>query len=63
VLLAMAAVLDVPALRFVAVAFLLGGILAREAWMWRGERRTALVMLAFILGVIVVAFAVQRLSA
>jgi hypothetical protein len=54
-------VLDAPALRFVALACILGVFLAREAWVWQGWR-WALAVPVVALVVVVLAFLAQRLG-
>jgi hypothetical protein len=60
--LVLAAVLDAPALRLVAVAPIVGVLVAREAWTWRARGRVWLALLGLLLVVVVVAFAVERLG-
>ncbi|MEY2535089.1 MAG: hypothetical protein QOF29_2999 [bacterium] len=61
--LALASVLDVPALRFAAVAAIVGVLVAREVWTWRGAGRAWVGMLLAVIAVAAVAFVVERLPA
>jgi hypothetical protein len=58
--LALAEVLDAPWLRIVAVGLLLGVLVAREVWAWRGRGRLWIGMVAGLLGVVVLAFVVEK---
>jgi hypothetical protein len=58
--LVLASVLDVPALRFVAVGLLAAAVVAREVGAWGGQR--VALMVGAVLVVIALAYAVQRLS-
>jgi hypothetical protein len=60
-LLILATVLDMPALRFAALASLLGILIARELWMWQGWRWELGAAFAVVV-VAALAFAVQRLA-
>jgi hypothetical protein len=60
--LVLAAVLDAPWLRLVAVVLLLGTFVAREIWAWWGEGRTWLAMVGAMLAVVVLAFAAQKVT-
>ncbi len=56
-LLALAAVLDAPFLRFVALAALIGVFVADEAWAWSGHGRAwRIAALALVVGVVALAF-------
>jgi hypothetical protein len=59
--LVLASVLDAPALRFVAVACILGVFVGRELWIWR-DWRWALAIPVALLVVVVLAFLAQRLG-
>ncbi|HYI99326.1 MAG TPA: hypothetical protein VEX36_06580 [Thermoleophilaceae bacterium] len=59
-LMVLATVLDVPILYAPALLAILGIFAAREAWLWEGDRRGLLVMMGAILGVVAIAFLVQR---
>lgn len=61
-LLVLATVLDVPALRYVALVAIVGVVAAREAWAWRGNGRLWLVVYGGLAGTIVLAFVIERLS-
>ena len=63
VALVLAAVLDAPVLRLVAVALLVGVLLAKEVWTWRGSRSAWLATLLAVLAVGVVAFVAARIVA
>jgi hypothetical protein len=62
VCLVLAAVLDAPALRLVAVALVVGVLIGREMWIWRGHGRAWLAIGGLLLAVGALAFAVQRLA-
>lgn len=62
VALVLAEVLDAPWLRLAAVAFLVGALIAREAWTWWGRGRLWLATTAVLLALVVLALLAQRLT-
>ena len=61
--LVLAAILDAPWLRFVGLVGLAITVLSHEAWRWRGTgRREWLTTLAALVGVMLVAFVMQKLA-
>ncbi len=59
--LVLAAVLDNPALAVIGTTFVLGVVVARTAWIWRGAGRQWLLFTAGLVGVILVAFVAEKL--
>jgi hypothetical protein len=60
--LVLAELVDATWLRVVGAAFLLGVFIAREVWTWWGAGRQWLAMVAAVVGVMVLAFVVQRIA-
>jgi hypothetical protein len=61
-LFSLAAVLDVPALRLVAVAVIATVLVAREVWSWSGDLRGWLAMAGTLLGTIALLWGLQRIA-
>jgi hypothetical protein len=60
--LVLAELLDAPWLRVVGIAFLFAVFIAREVWTWWGAGRQWLAMVGAVVGVMVLAFLVQRVA-
>lgn len=60
--LALAAILNSSVLAVGGAAFVIAVLVAREGWLWAGEGRRWLITTAALAGVVVAAFAVQRLT-
>lgn len=60
VLLVLATTLDAPILYFPALLAVLGILIAREGWLWEGDRRGWVLMVGTLAATILVLFLLQR---